>query len=292
MKPGRLLVPLLVLLTVTLLAPWGLAESSRVDTFAGNPLWDDGRAEVDLYEARETFYGQPREFEARMIVVKEDFRTDLHVKSDAGRILGKTIETLKMNHLRMVPTGSYDYHQMVSVWLDREALRFVKLAMTGFESCGMTFVEILPEGDHLSHASHSYWDGEADRRLSIPFGEGDLLEDALPLYLRGIDFKRNEPLPVSVLPSQLTARVKGTTPVRMTLHVAGRETIQVPAGSFETYRVEVARPEGSDRYYVEAAFPHLLVELETAQGRLYRLKKTLRLDYWNHHAVGDEQLLK
>ena len=262
------------------------------ESFAGAPLWDDGKAELNLYDAREIVDGQEREFEARMIVVKEDFKQDRLVKSDDGPVPGKTLEVLKLNHLRLIPTGSYDYHQMISAYLERRSLRPVKLAMSHFESCGMTFVELVPQGGHLSHTSHSYWDGEGDRALSIPFGADDLLYDALPLQLRGIDFSQGKPREVRVLPSQMSGRVKNLQLVRMTLQVAGRERVVVPAGEFEVFRVELLRPEGKDRYYFEAGSPHRLVKMETAGGGLYQLRKSLRLDYWNHHANGDEQLLK
>ena len=38
-------------------------------------------------------------------------------------------------------------------------------------------------------------------------------------------------------------------------------------------------------------FPHVLVKMETHAGRMLALKKSQRLDYWNHHRVGDERLL-
>jgi hypothetical protein len=280
-------------LLVVLLGAAGAPSPSRAaSSFATDPLWDDGKAEVNLYDARQTVYDQVREFKARMIVVKEDFKQALRVKSDDGPVTGDTFEVLKLNHLRLIPTGSYDTHQMISAYLERATLRPVKLAMSNFESCGMTFVEVLPQGEHLSHISHSYWDGEGDRSLSIPFAADDLLYDALPLRLRGIDFAQSGPRNVNVLPTQMAGRVKNLKLVPMTLQVAGREKVKVPAGEFDVFRVELLRPEGKDRYYFEAASPHRLVKMEAADGGLYQLRKSLRLDYWNHHASGDEQLLQ
>ena len=167
-----------------------------------------------------------------------------------------------------------------------------KLTMSHFESCGITFVEVLPEGDRLTHRSHSYLDHEGDRTLQIPFGAGDLLYDALPLQIRGMDLAAMQPQNLKILPSQMSGKVMNLLPAPMTLRVAGKVKIQVPAGDFEVFQVELSRPAGKDRYYFEVMFPYRLVKMETAEGSIYRLKKSLRLDYWNFHANGDEQRLK
>ena len=261
-------------------------------SFSKDALWDDGRAELNLYEAEAPLYGEKRRFEARMIVVKEDFNRELRVKSDVGPVPGKTFEVLKLNHLRTIPAGSYEEHEMVSVYLDRGSFRPEKLTMTHFESCGITFVEVLPEGDRLTHTSHSYWDHEGDRTLQIPFGAGDFLYDALPLQIRGMDLAAMQPQSLKILPSQMSGKVMNLVPVPMTLRVAGKAKIQVPAGDFEVFQVELSRPAGKDRYYFEVMFPYRLVKMETAEGGISRPRISLRLDYWNLTANGDEQRLK
>jgi len=260
--------------------------------FAADPVWDDGKAEVDLYRAEETLYGEKRSFEARMIVVKEDMREDLKVKSETGPIPGKTREVLKLNHLRRVPAGAYEDYEMLSVLLDRASLRVLKLTMSHFESCGATFLQILPQPGSLLHVSHSYWDGEGDRTIKIPFSEEDLLADALPLQLRALDFRRAARRDVKMLPSQISGRVQALAPIPATLAVSGPERVEVPAGRFQAYRVEIARTGAKDRYYFEVDFPHRLLEMETGAGSVYRLRKSLRLDYWNHHRNGEEKLLE
>ncbi len=268
--------------------PAGAAERD----FAGDPLWDDGKAEFNLYRVEEPRYGKVRKFEARLIVVKEDLRRDSLVKADGGPTPGKTVPVLKLNHVRLIPTGTYDYHQMLSVFLDRSTLQPVKLAMAHFESCGITFVQAIPKDGRLIHTSHSYWDGEADRVLEIPFGGADRLYDALPLQLRGIDFSDAEPRKLRVLPTQIGGKVRNVSLIPMTLKVTGKETVSVPAGTFSCHRVELVRPEGKDVYFFETTFPHRLIRFDTAEKGHYRLRKSIRLDYWNHHDEGDESLLQ
>ena len=279
----------LVVVLASLTMPGALSAAA---SFSKDALWDDGKAELSLYEVEAPLYGEKRRFEARMIVVKEDFNRELRVKSDDGPVPGKTVEVLKLNHLRTIPAGTYEDHEMVSAFLERDSFRVEKLSMSHFESCGITFVEVLPEGDHLTHTSHSYWDHEGDRTLQIPFGAGDLLYDALPLQIRGMDLAAMHPQTIKILPSQMSGKVLNLVPARMTLRAAGKVKIQVPAGEFEVFQVELSRLAGKDRYYFEVAFPHRLIKMETAEGAVYRLRKSLRLDYWNYHANGDEQRLK
>ncbi len=275
-----------------LLALLCLAAAPKSEEFGSHPLWDDGKAELSLYDVEEPRYGTARRFEARMIVVKEDLLLDTHVKSDRGPIPGQTQEVLKLNHLRLIPTGTYDYHQMLSAYLERPSLQPVKLSMAHFESCGITFVELLTGAGSLKQVSHSYWDGEADRALSIPFAREDLLADALPLQLRGMDFSRTAPLAVKVLPSQIGGRVAKPVLVPMTLTFKPAPRLEVPAGAFEAIEAELQGPEGKARFFFESSFPHRLIRMENAAGGVYTLRKSLRLDYWNHHDPGDEKLLR
>ncbi|HEU5180564.1 MAG TPA: hypothetical protein VFW45_07215 [Candidatus Polarisedimenticolia bacterium] len=275
-----------------LLALLCLAAAPNRQELGSHPLWDDGKAEVSLYDVEEPLYGTSRRFEARMIVVKEDLRLDTHVKSDRGPIPGETREVLKLNHIRLIPTGTYDYHQMLSAYLERDSLRPVKLSMAHFESCGITFVELLTGAGSLKQVSHSYWDGEADQDLSIPFAREDLLADALPLQLRGMAFSRTVPLAVNVLPSRIGGRVAKPALVPMTLTFKPAQRLEVPAGAFDAVEVVLQGPEGKGRFFFDSAFPYLLIKMETAAGGVYRLRKSLRLDYWNHHDPGDEKLLR
>ena len=63
------------------------------------------------------------------------------------------------------------------------------------------------------------------------------------------------------------------------------------AGAFASRKFEVATPAGTDRFWFDERFPHVMLRMETAAGRKLSLTKTMRLDYWNHHANGDEKLL-
>jgi hypothetical protein len=70
------------------------------------------------------------------------------------------------------------------------------------------------------------------------------------------------------------------------------ETVRVPFGNFESFRYTIEAATGTDTLWLDVRAPHVLLKLATAGGRRLELKKTQRLDYWNHHAIGDEKLIE
>jgi len=87
-----------------------------------DPLWDDGRAEVSIYEAVEVRYAQPRTGQVVQILVKEDHLPGTWVKADDPSRAG-LVPVLKFNWIFKVPTGVYSYEQMLSAFLRRSDLR-------------------------------------------------------------------------------------------------------------------------------------------------------------------------
>jgi len=293
-----------VLAVVAVTAGPGLAAARAATTptsetpaaFAADRLWDDGRAEFCTYTGHTLRYGKLRPTEARLIVVKEDLVRATLVKSDPGPVPGKTLEVLKLNFIADFPTGTYTYHQMASLFFDRESLQVLKESMSHTEGCGITFVRVGPKNGRPTHEVHSYWDGEADRELPLEWPAGrreHLYWDALPLSLRPWTQRSGTfEEQVWLLPSQLSGKspLEATRPVEATVRVQDGGALDVPAGRFETRKVAVATATGTDLFWFDRRYPHVLVRLETAAGRRLELRKAQRLDYWNHHDPGDEKL--
>ncbi|TMQ67585.1 MAG: hypothetical protein E6K78_04185 [Candidatus Eisenbacteria bacterium] len=271
--------------------------ATRGDNVFASPLWDDGRAEFSTYVGTTRRYGEERATEARLIVVKEDLLRASLVKSDAGPIPGRTVEAIKLNVVADFRTGVYTYHQTASLFFDRTTMQVLKEAMSHTEACGITYVRIGPKGGRLVHEAHSYWDGEADREVALawPAGGERLYWDGLPVSLRRW---MSERAPVTrkvwLLPSQLSGQspIENTRPVEASIHMSAGGTIAVPAGRFDARRFVVETALGADTLWFDERFPHPVLKLDTAAGRHLALLETMRLDYWNHHAEGDERLLR
>jgi hypothetical protein len=277
---------------VTIAGHASAAPRFAVRDLLADRLWDDGQAEFSVYEGTITRYGASRALAARIIVVKEDMDLAQRVKSDAGPVAGKTRTVIKQNYLHDFTTGSYDYHQMTSTFLDRGTGRLEKLAMSSTEGCGITFVELLPQARGWRHVSHSYWDGEADRdRMLVPgAGRTIVAADALPLWLRRLDLSRAQSFEVDLLPSQLAGRVRAAAFVPATIEAVGR-----PDRHGLPVRVRFTGAGGkvrTDRYWFDRSWPHTLVRFEGGDDpTVLERVKTMRLAYWQKNAPGDERLL-
>jgi hypothetical protein len=274
------------------------AADAKAPGLAENALWDDGKAEISQYEGTTERYGQPRPTRARIVVVKEDMLAASLVKSERGPVPGRTVEVLKLVFAAEFTTGSYFYRQYATTFLERRGLAVRKEIMSHFDNCGLTYVRVAPRGGRMVHEAHSYWEGEADRETPLlwPFGPSPrVFWDALPLWLRDQMARGAAPESrVFLLPGQVAGRspIEATRPVRATVRWSDAGTIAVPAGRYAARLAEVVTPQGVDRFWFDAGFPHVLLRMETAAGRALALTKTQRLDYWNHHALGEEKLVE
>jgi hypothetical protein len=274
----------LLFLSLLAAARAGAAEIFSADLFR-DPLWDDGRAEYDVYDAVELREGMARSARVVHLAVKEPFDPKTRVKSDRPG----SVDAVKMNQVIDVPTGVYAYHQMLSIFWDRSSGSLVKISLTSNDSCGNAFKEGWLERGflrgflHLHY--HTYWDGEGDGDRRIPAPAGSLFYDELPMKVRCL--RRFEPAEYAVrlFPSIIGSKVGTPAFSRATIRVLSR-------GRGGTIRIEVAQASGVDRFELDPAPPHLLRSWKRGDGSSLELRKSLRLDYWKHNRPGDEKLLE
>lgn len=263
------------------------------DVFADS-LWDDGRAEITVYEGTIERYGVARPLAARIIVVKEDMDMEQSVKSAAGPVEGRTRPMLKQNLIRDFRTGTYDYHQMCSTFLDRRSGNVAKLVMSSSEGCGITFVELLPSSHGWDRVSHSYWDGEGDSTqhgIDGEFGHPGTPMDALPLWLRRLDLESGQKFMAYLLPSQVSNRVASLRVMPWQIEIIGRaDKNGLPVLVHDRSDPGASR---TDRYWFDPVWPHPLVRFEGgADATVLTRVKTTRLAYWEKTAPGDEKLIE
>jgi hypothetical protein len=272
-----------VLLALALSAPSGAPDGVVWRPgFGRAPLWNDGMAEVSLYEATDVKYGVPRASRAALIVVAEDLGKESLVKPDRAAGESATIRVLKLNHVRSIPTGAYIYQQMLSVFAGADRLDPVKLTMTSHEWCGNSFAEWRADRATLSIRSYFEEPGDVDVPLSPA---GALFYDALPLVLRGLDFGRTRAGAVRVIDS-----VFGARPLAPATVTADLEVIP-PAKLSGVYRVVLRRGARRDSLDFETGFPHRLTRWDRSDGGTMRLTTSRRYRYWEKNAPGDERLL-
>jgi hypothetical protein len=294
-RPRRLLASLAALVFLALFV-WAIATESTASAVVPggrgdgawrlDPLWDDGRAEVCAYRVVWPRYGEERRGSALLILVKEPWAPDLAVKADAPRADG--FEVLKLNHVRDVRTGIYEYHQMASVYLDRRRGGLVKMSTTSSEACGITTGEVV-DG---RLATRSYFDGQGAGEIAYP---GGLPDDGLPALLREL-IAGEAPREIEVFPSLLAPRLPELEPRRWRLarrevEAAGVAGVGGEGATVAAVELRLAAGEEWRRYVFARETPHPLLEFAASDGTAYRVARCERLAYWQRNRPGDEEWL-
>lgn len=275
----------LALAAVSLLSWIGAAAAVSPPTFSADllrdRLWDDGKAEYSVYDALERREGIVRPARVVHIVVKERFNSALGVEADAPT----GSEVLKMNQIIDVPTGVSAVHQMVSEFWDRPAGELRKISLSSIDSRGNIFKMGRLDGRSLVLTYHTYRDGEGDGVRDQRLPDGALFYDELPWKLRTMA-RPDAPasFDIELVPSLVGSRLGSIAPEKAKVVVA--------PPTKDKLRIDVVHGGSADRFVFDRSFPHVLrLWLRPDGGRL-TLKKTQRLDYWNHTKPGDERLLE
>jgi hypothetical protein len=262
--------------------------------------WGDGRAELNGYALKQPRYGALRSGTAVLIFVTEDFSGALHVKAEPGRHRAADVfPVLKLNAVRDFATGIYDYNVMTSTFLRVAAgWPLAKLSFSSQDWCGHVWHQLVPRAGRLGGVFHSYFDGEADGTEDLELPNGGVLEDALPVLLRGWNGAYLEPgerRSVPFLPSLLWTRLNHRKLAWTRAEVSRSRTTRtqsVPAGRFEVSSYTVETGDGrSLGFDIEAAPPYRLVRQTGPDGEELALRGSTRLPYWQLNGPGGEKHL-
>jgi hypothetical protein len=263
--------------------------------------WGDGKAELNGYRLTQPRYGAGRPGTAVLIYVTEDFSDSLRVKADPGQHPPRDVyPVLKLNAVRDFQTGIYDYNVMTSTFARvAPGWPIAKVSFSSQEWCGHVWHQLVPRGGRLDGLSHSYFDGEADGAQKLAFPADGVLEDALPILVRGWAGAYLAPgtaRTVPFLPSLLRSRLEHEPLAwgRAAVAVAADTTsVSLPAGTFEVRRWTVTLEGGAriSTFDVEVASPYRLVAWSTSDGESAELLGSERLAYWKMNGPGGESAL-
>ena len=259
--------------------------------FANNDYWFDGTAEINLYDAQIVIYGQPREAEeVAHIIVTEDHLPGPLVKADNSRQEG-LVPMLKFNYTTEARTGVYTYRQMLSFFFDRSDMNAAKMTLTHNEWCGNTFKQLVNFRGRSSYDFNTYWEGGADGSFEVDFPQDLVIYDSLPVQLRALRFEVGLEAGMKLLPRQLSSRAREPRIVPAVVRVTHRGAVEVKAGTFDAYYVEVEHPGGLDRLHFEAAYPHRMLRWVRADRDTFELAHSEKMPYWNYNRPSDEERL-
>lgn len=256
--------------------------------------WDKGVAELNSYELLQYRYGEPRNGEAVLVFVTEDFSKQKQVKLDHPEKTEDKEHILKLNFTKKFITGIYPYSMMLSVFSPLDgSINPIKLTTTSQEWCGHTFTQLNKKQSRYDVKLYSYFESEGDTNYTIK--DNMIVEDALwnrirtnPSYL---------PLDTQyILPGTLYQRLSHTDlePIKAicTIDTILNKNYEDVYGEY--YAAYTIKYIESGRYlsiYYSINFPYYILGWdETYKGLDGKpnttkavLRKRLQLDYWNHH---------
>ncbi len=242
--------------------------------------WNDGKAEFNIYDARIMRYGQLRQTEVLHILVREPFDYRQFVKPDNWQ-RPHVIQVLKLNQILHIPTGLYVYQQMHSNFWRADNGRLAKFSLTSNDSCGNTYKEGRRHGEVFTYQWHTYWDGMAQGQQKVKLPPNGFFYDELPLRVRTIDFsKPSGDFQIQLAPSIINSKKDNLVWKPARVHYETTE---------RAIYVTVESDAGTDRFMLGHDFPYLLRKWEAADGSRLQLKRSLKIDYWNYHALGDRK---
>ncbi len=252
---------------------------ARPSKFLAADFWDDGKAEVSVYQAKRFHYGRLYDSKIEYFLVKESFSSKELVKTNHYQSKD-AIPIIKLNQVISTPTGTYDYQQMHSSFWSKTSGDLLKFSMSHHEACGATFKQGTLAAGILSIQGSTYWEGQSQIAAELIMEPEVWLYDELPLRARllladGL----TTPTELQLVPSSIHSKAGSFQPSPATL-------------SIQDFTVTINHAGGQEVLKFDPAWPHVMQSWQQADGGSLTLQKSMRLAYWNHHAPGDEKLLE
>ena len=245
-----------------------------------NSYWGDGKAEFNIYDAQIVREGAPRPCEALHVLVRESFDPKQLVKSDKPNQPG-AIAVLKLNQILHVPTGLFVYQQMHSTFWRVDNAQLLKFSFTSNDSVGNTYKEARREEAGFSYEYRTYLDGTAGGKENVALPANGYFYDELPWLVRTIDFQKSSaPFEVQLAGSVINSKKDSFAfkSAKISFKSTDREI-----------DVAVEHAGGTDHFILDRDFPNLLRQWNAADGSRLKMKRSLKVAYWNYNKLGDRE---
>lgn len=294
--PHRLRACALWLVISAISPALGSALDKAIDRrWANDSFWDQGKAEILVFESQILREGSLRPAEVIQVIVKEDHLPQMNVKTEDWHKKG-LVPRIKFNEILTVPTGVYTYRQVVSLFFDRADMRPKKAVVTSQEWCGQTYQELRLEPSRAVLDFSSYWEGEGKGSRTFALEDDLIPANAFPVFLRALDLTTAKTYSVSTFPDMISNRVGKPLPVTAAVIVEPPEEITILGGKKKVVPVRVEWSLNSvsykERFWFSKDGLHTLLRRQRADGGYDELKKRFVLDYWKYNRPGDEKLLQ
>ncbi len=247
------------------------------EDFFKNEYWDSGKADFQTFDARLTKYNINRRAKVTILLVKEPFNFKKYVKALKGE---KSFDVIKMNYIRKIPAGVYEYNQMFSAYFNRSNGKLLKVLISSQDGCGTTFKKYQNRDLKNEMLIHSYFDGEGEVKLT--FSKNNFVfYETLPVVLR---FRLNEQENYTLnITEPLMTNKKGSEKlIKAEVKVRKINGLKEIKSKEKLYEVAINYGEKIDYFYFESKFPHRLVKWTKSNSDTLTIRKSDFLYYWNY----------
>jgi len=266
---------------IYLLAPMSLSAESFAD------YWYSGKAEVAVYDLKQSRYGKIREGSAVLIFVTEPFSKTKQVKLDNVDQAGSDKMTvMKLNRTKSFNTGIYPYSIMTSAFAEVATGKLIKASTSVQEWCGQTYTQVNNKGEKdYQYNGFSYFESEGNQTGTL---KNTTLEEAVMLQLRLGKLKEGS---ITMTPSQEQSRL---------LHFPYKPTKAKITCSeedgFKKVSISYNHPlKLNVEYHVAKTFPYQILQWSESfvhhgktQTTVATLKSLQKLPYWQMNSPSFE----
>lgn len=248
------------------------ASALLSEKWAQSSIWQEGAEEHAEYDVERVINGTALRFSETRLTRKEAFTRQAYSATD------DTTRTDLVGVLSQHTIGKSErvlYSNSISI-LQRDPLKLTKYIAAWSDERG-TFTKTLRRlvGRTMLYVHSWQIDGEGKADTEIDLAKNDFLYDQLPLSLRALNFKEGQEFYWNTLSELLEPSPKKPTPIELNYKIEALETLTVPAGTFQCWRVLVKSTESETRYWFHFESPNVLVK---AQSERYRAELR-KLDY-------------
>jgi hypothetical protein len=253
-------------------------QRALVREWTQSPTWQDGTEERAEYEVERIIEGRAVKFSETRLTRKEAFtrqaysattdttRTDL-VAALSQHTIAKSERVLYASSLSVLQRDALKLTKYIASWTDERGT-FTK---TVRRLVGRTMLYI--------HSWQADNDGKGDTEIDL--AKNDFLYDQLPLSLRALNFKEGQEFYWNTLSELLEPTDEKPTPIERHFKIEKLETLTVPAGTFQCWRISIKSAEKEDYYWFDSQTPNVMVKAQTD-----RYSAELRhLDYIKRHVA-------
>ncbi|MFQ3597497.1 MAG: hypothetical protein SNJ55_12830 [Chloroherpetonaceae bacterium] len=236
------------------------ASSLLSEKWTQSPVWQEGTEERAEYEVERVINGTALKFSETRLTRKEAFTRQAY---------SATTDTTRTDLVAVVSQHLFAkgeralYSSSISI-LQRDALKITKYIASWSDERG-TFTKTLRRlvGRTMLYAHSWQIDGEGKGDAEIDLAKNDFLYDQLPLSLRALNFKEGQEFYWNTLSELLQPSPEKPMPIELNYKIEAVETLIVPAGTFQCWRVSVKSAEREDLYWFHAESPNVMVKAQT-----------------------------